>query len=104
MRAYLSASRALLLHLQEMRGDPIRALVYKIELDMVRNEGSLEMCRYNDQSFNTSGVIVPDWSAVPFHLPSLLTFGDLMLTVTGCGFMALRCRHGSHTMLHKVSS
>ena len=90
--AYLAATRTLLLHLQDMPGDraPVRALVEKIERDMVRNQASLVLCRYSDQSFNTSEIIDPEWRGVPFHVASLVTFSGLAATIVGCGSIAVR--------------
>ena len=90
--AYLAATRTLLLHLQDMPGDraSVRALVTKIELEMLAKRASLVMCRYSDRSFNTSEVIDPDWRGVPSHLPSVATFVGLALTAVGCAAMAVR--------------
>jgi hypothetical protein len=59
--AYLSATRALLLHMQGMRGDRsrVQALVDRIELQMAINNAALVLCRYSDEPFNTADVISP---------------------------------------------
>jgi hypothetical protein len=95
--AYLAATRALLLHLQDMPGDraAVRALVEKIELEMLTNEASLVMCLYSEQSFNTAQVIYPDLSSVPYHVLSLMVFGGLALTIVGCASMAVRWKPDS---------
>jgi hypothetical protein len=82
--AYLSAARALLLHLRDMRGDrtAARALIDKIDLQMIANHTSLVLCRYSDEPFNTADVILPHWSDIPFHGPSLFS-------LLGAGLMAL---------------
>jgi hypothetical protein len=57
---------------------------------MLTNEASLVMCLYSNQSFNTAQVIYPDLSSVPYHVPSLMVFGGLALTIVGCASMAVR--------------
>jgi hypothetical protein len=81
--AYLAATRALLMHLQTMPGDraPVRALVGKIELEMLSNRASLVLCRYSDEPFNTADVIGPHWSDIPFHPASLMSFTSLAMTI-----------------------
>ena len=90
--AYLAAARALLLHLQGMPGDraPARALLAKVELEMLRSRTSLSMCRYSDEAFSTAEVIRPTWRDVPFHPVSLVSFLGLAFAVIGCGWMAAR--------------
>jgi hypothetical protein len=84
--AYLAATRALLLHLQTMPGDrtAVRALIAKIEREMLDNNASLVLCRYSDEPFNTATRITPRWADVPFHLPSLMTFAGLPLFALAC--------------------
>ena len=74
--AYLSGTEALLLHMRTMKGDQsqVRALIDKIELEMLANHASLVLCRYSDEPFNTAAVIMPHWGEVPFHMPTLLSF------------------------------
>ncbi len=59
--AYLSGTRALLLHLLTMPGDraQVRALVDKIELEMLSNGASLVLCRYSDEAFDTADIVGP---------------------------------------------
>ncbi len=95
--AYLAATRALLLHLQGMPGDraPARALMAAVELDMLRSQAALAMCRYSDEAFNTAEVIRPAWRDVPFHPASLMSVLGLALAAIGCGWMAARWRSPS---------
>ena len=88
--AYLAATRALLLHLQEMPGDrgPARALMATVELAMLNNRAPLVLCRYSGESFNTADVIRPDWRGVLFHPASLLSLLGLALAIAGGGGMA----------------
>jgi hypothetical protein len=90
--AYLAATRALLLHLQTMPGDraPVRALIAKIEREMLDNNASLVLCRYSDEPFNTAERITPRWLDIPFHIPSLATFAGLTLLVAGCAYIGIR--------------
>ena len=90
--AHLAATRALLLHLQGMPGDraPARALLAAVELDMLKSQAPLAMCRYSGQAFNTAEVIHPAWKDIPFHPTSLASFLGLALAAIGCGWMAAR--------------
>ena len=88
--SYLAATRALLLHLQNMTGEraAVHALTAKIELEMLAHGASLVLCRYSDEPFNTANVIAPHWSEIPFHPPSLMSFSALALATLGCGWIA----------------
>jgi hypothetical protein len=93
--AYLAATRALLMHLQTMPGDRsgVRALVAKIEREMLNNSASLVVCRYSDEPFNTAERIAPHWREVPFHLPSLMAFVGVALLAVGCAGIGVRKMH-----------
>jgi hypothetical protein len=91
--AYLAATRALLLHLQETTGGErtaAHALATRIEQEMLDDGASLVICRYSDEPFNTAEVIGPHWSRIPYHLPSLVTVVALALAIIGCARMAVR--------------
>jgi hypothetical protein len=90
--AYLAATRLLLIHLQKMPGDraPIRALIEKIEIEMLNSNASLVMCGYSDETFNTAEVIGPHWGDVPLHPPTLITFAGLAMASAGCVWMLVR--------------
>jgi hypothetical protein len=90
--AYLAATRALLLHLQTMPGDraPVRALIAKIQREMLDDNASLVLCRYSDEPFNTATRITPRWLDIPFHLPSLMTFAGSMMFVVCCACIGIR--------------
>jgi hypothetical protein len=98
--AYLAATRALLMHLQTMPGDraPVRALIAKIERQMLDNNASLVMCRYSDEPFNTAERIGPHWREIPFHLPSLTTFAGLALVAAGCTGIGVRWARAPSTV------
>ena len=73
--AYLAAGRALLLQLS--RGPSadhkaVDALISKIEVEMLADGASMNLCRYSDEPFNTNAVIWPHWSMVPFHPPTAM--------------------------------
>jgi hypothetical protein len=93
--AYLAATRALLMHLQTMPGDraPVRALIAKIERELLDNNASLVMCRYSDGPFNTAERIEPHWREIPVHLPSLMTFACLALLAGAGAGMGVRWMH-----------
>ena len=105
--AYLAATRMLLMHLETMPGDrtAVRALVAKIEREMLDNHASLVLCRYSDEPFNTAERIAPHWREIPFHLPSLMTLGAAVAMVMGSmGLGAGWRRHGSTSALRTPSS
>ena len=56
----------------------MRALIAKIEREMLDDNASLVMCRYSDEPFSTAERIEPHWREIPFHLPSLMTFAGLV--------------------------
>jgi hypothetical protein len=80
--AYLAAGRALLLQLMQTPGadrGAVEALISKIEVEMLANGASLNLCRYSDEPFNTNDVIWPRWSEVPFHPPTAEFAGAVLL-------------------------
>jgi hypothetical protein len=90
--AYLAGTRALLLHLLSIPGDrtAVRALVDKIEMEMLANGASLILCRYSDESFDTADIMGPRGSEIPFHRASLFSLAGLTLATAGCVWLALR--------------
>ncbi len=85
--AYLAGTNALLLHLQTMPGNhaAVTALIRTIELEMLAHGASLVLCRYSDEAFNTSEVIGPRWSDIPFDPPCLLISAGLLVPAAGLG-------------------
>lgn len=71
--AYLASTRAALKRLQEIAGDrpDTVALVRRVEVAMLENTASLEMCGYSEDRYNTAAIIRPDWPLLPGHRPSL---------------------------------
>lgn len=88
--AYLAGARALLVHLQGMPGDrtETRALVTKVELEMLDHDASLVLCRYSDEPFDTAAIIGPRWRDIPSHGPTSMAFGGTVLAVLGCAWFA----------------
>jgi hypothetical protein len=78
--AYLAAGRALLLQLRAAPGvdhNAVEALIGKIEVEMLADGASLNLCRYSDEPFNTNEIIWPHWGMAPFHPPTLAAFGAI---------------------------
>ena len=76
--AYLASGRALLLQLAHEPGadhKSIDALVGKIEVEMLAEGASINLCRYSDEPFNTNEIIWPHWSMAPFHPPTAMMAG-----------------------------
>ena len=66
--AYLAAGRALLLQLAHEPGadhKSIDALISKIEVEMLADGASMNLCRYSDEPFNTNEIIWPHWGMAP---------------------------------------
>jgi hypothetical protein len=87
--AYLAAGRALLLQLaHEPDADhkAIDALTSKIEVEMLADGASMNLCRYSDEPFNTNEVIWPHWGMVPSHPPTLAALGAVFALVAAGGF------------------
>ena len=73
--AYLAAGRALLLQLdREPNADhkSIDALTSKIEVEMLADGASLNLCRYSDEPFNTNEIIWPHWGMIPSDPPTAM--------------------------------
>jgi hypothetical protein len=88
--AYLAAGRALLLQLAHEPGadhKSIDALIGKIEVEMLADGTSMNLCRYSDEPFNTNEIIWPHWGMAPFHPPTAMmavaAFAGLGISVWG---------------------
>lgn len=92
--AYLAGTKALLMHLLALPGDraPVRALADTIELEMLRNNASLVLCRYSDETFDTADIIGPHWSEIPFHPKSALSLAGVAGAALSCLWLAVRPR------------
>jgi hypothetical protein len=104
--AYLAAGRALLLQLAHEPGadhTSIDALISKIEVEMLADGASLNLCRYSDEPFNTNEIIWPHWGMAPFHPPTLATFGAaLALLAAGRSASCKRQRLAAREALFDV--
>jgi hypothetical protein len=47
-------------------------LISKIEVEMLADGASMNLCRYSDEPFNTNEVIWPHWGMIPFHPPTAM--------------------------------
>ena len=91
--AYLAAGRALLLQLGREPGadhKSIDALISKIEVEMLADGASMNLCRYSDEPFNTNEVIWPHWGMAPFHAPTLAAFGAAFGLIAGAAIWLAR--------------
>ncbi|MBV9909421.1 MAG: hypothetical protein JOY52_17875 [Hyphomicrobiales bacterium] len=89
--AYLAAGRALLLQLaREPDADhkAIDALTSKIEVEMLADGASMNLCRYSDEPFNTNEVIWPHWGMAFSHPPTLTALGAVFALIVA-GMFAL---------------
>jgi hypothetical protein len=50
----------------------INPLISKIEVEMLADGASLNLCRYSDEPFNTNEIIWPQWGMAPFHPPTAM--------------------------------
>lgn len=95
--AYLAATRALLVHLRAMPGDrtETNALVVRVELEMLADGASLELCRYSDEPFDTADYVAPHWAEIPTHAPTALAFGAPLALACGCTWFVARRRRSA---------
>src|SRR3984957_2766149 len=100
--AYLAAGRALLLQLAHEPGadhKSIDALISKIEVEMLADGTSLNLCRYSDEPFNTNEIIWPHWGMAPFHPPTAM-MAVAAFAVLGAAYRA----HGPNTRARYASA
>lgn len=92
--AYLAGTKALLMHLLAMPGDraPVRALADQIELEMLRNDAALDLCRYSDEPFDTAHIVGPHWSEIPSHPKSALSLAGVAGAALSWLWLAARPR------------
>lgn len=100
--AYLAGAQALLLHLKSLPGRrrAVEALASRIELEMLSNNTSLVLCRYSDEPFNSSEVLMPHWADFPSHPPTMMAIGGFAMTLlAGCWALARSGRSQSEEQL-----
>ena len=91
--AYLAAGRALLLQLSKEPGadhKSIDAPISKIEVEMLADGASMNLCRYSDEPFNTNEIIWPHWGMAPFHAPTVAAFGAVFALIASALFWLAR--------------
>jgi hypothetical protein len=92
--AYLAATRALLTRMRDRPNpDPAAsALADKVDHELLL-EGTLALCVYSGDPYNTADLIYPNWSAIPGHPPTALACGGLLAVIAGAGsLLAFRRR------------
>ncbi len=96
MHAYLSALRAVLLHMQGMPGAqaPALRLGADVAQEMERSAAAAVVCQYSGAPFNTAEVIMPPWRGIAAHPPSLLMACATALLLAAAG-VALFLRPGA---------
>ncbi|WP_041802779.1 hypothetical protein [Rhodopseudomonas palustris] len=89
--AYLAATRALLTAINETAAPSreAQALAAKVDRELLLN-GTLVLCSFSAETFDTADVVLPHWSEMPGHLPSLAALGSLALAAFGGIALALR--------------
>jgi hypothetical protein len=90
--AYLAATRALLNDMRDRGTDPAaRALADKVDHELLL-DGTLLLCAYSGDPYNTADVIYPNWSAVSEHRPTALAGGGMLAIVAAGTLLAWRRR------------
>lgn len=101
--AYLSADKALLLHMRTMTDLQSRAdaLVSEIEATMVLNGAAFIGCMYSGELFNTAEHVTPHWENIPRHWPTaaLLSAAIIVPVTAGIGLQR-RNRTGASRRVH----
>jgi hypothetical protein len=104
--AYLAAGRALLLQLAHEPGadhKSIDALIGKIEVEMLADGASMNLCRYSDEPFNTNEIIWPHWGMAPFHPPTAM-MAAAAFAVLGIAVWGLRPRRSVRSLREGTSA
>lgn len=91
--AYLAATRTLLTHMRERPdADPaVAALAAKVDHELLL-EGTLALCLYSGEPYNTADLVLPEWTAVPNHPPTVLAAAGAFGVMAGGGYLATRRR------------
>ncbi|MFG1418981.1 hypothetical protein V5F38_12685 [Xanthobacter sp. V0B-10] len=92
MHAYLSALRAVLVHMRDMPGRQDAALQLDQEMtqELARHAAFNVICQYSSESFNTAQVIIPEWRDIARHPPSLLAAGAVAAMLGAAGAALFR--------------
>jgi hypothetical protein len=76
----------------------IDALISKIEVEMLAEGASLNLCHYSDEPFNTNEVIWPHWGRIPVHPPTLAAFVAVFGLIAGPAIWLLRRGGRAHAL------
>ena len=68
----------------------IDALIGKIEVEMLADGASMNLCRYSDEPFNTNDVIWPHWGMALSHPPTLASLGAVFALLASALFWLAR--------------
>jgi hypothetical protein len=81
----------------------IDALISKIEVEMLADGASMNLCRYSDEPFNTNEIIWPHRGMFPFHPPTVAAFAAVFGLIAGPAIWLVR-RHEKAGDLPQPSS
>ena len=81
--AYLAGTRALLAHMGDMPGDQsaAKALQERINADIASDPIFGAFCSNSAQVFDSAIIVPPDWTMLPSHPPTVLTFAAFTLLI-----------------------
>jgi hypothetical protein len=82
--AYLAGTRALLAHMIEMPGDQsaAKALQERIDAELASDPAFGALCSNSQQVFNSAIIVPPEWTMIPAHPPTVLTFSAFTLLIS----------------------
>jgi hypothetical protein len=93
--AYLAGTRALLAHMAEMPGDQsaAKALQERINAEIASDPAFGAFCSNSQEVFDSAAIVTPDWTMIPAHPPTVLTFSAFTLLISaGAGAVFYRSR------------
>ena len=93
--AYLAGTRALLAHMAEMPGDQsaAKALQERINTEIASDPAFGAFCSNSQEVFDNASIVMPDWTMMAAHPPTVLTFSAFMLLISaGAGTVFYRSR------------
>ena len=82
--AYLAGARALLAHMVEMPGDQsaAKALQERIDAELASDPAFGALCSNSQQVFDSAIIVPPEWTMIPAHPPTVLTFSAFTLLIS----------------------
>ena len=93
--AYLAGTRAVLAHMVEMPGDQsaAKALQERIDAELASDPAFGALCSNSQQGFDSAIIVPPEWTVIPAHPPTVLTFSAFTLFIgAGVGALFYRLR------------